>query len=485
MKQCAAYTRVSTNMQAEKDYNSCEAQKDKILSYIGSQDNLAFNKEYSDPGFTGANLDRPALKELLKDIAAKKIDVVLTYKIDRLTRSSKDFYLLIEFLEKHGVSFVSVSERFDTSSASGRLLRNIMLTFAQFEREMTAERTRDKMLARADKGLWNGGYTPFGYRRENGKLFVDKRKAKIVREVFDRFVITGSLKKTTDFMFEIGAKNPKTEKLFNMNGVFHILRNPAYIGQMVWAKKIYQGIHEPIISKELFDHAQSLTKEKVKKRLLYKEFFVRRLLKCAECGSTMTPYFTYGRKDRYYYYKCYSTVRKGCAACCIGQVNANKLEDFLIENLSRVALDKQYTDNLAFQITHQSPHPAGFEPTKESSKNLATRVSQVLMDFKNRIQKSTQVEKCLIFQRTVKEIKFSREHLEVIVFVRDTIDSEVENFLSGQSGKSSAGVRAGAANFTAPACTTGSSPKNGDSFNSVSNFTLILPHNLLKRTLLK
>ena len=129
IKKCAIYTRVSTNGQAELEYGSCEAQKDKILSYIKSQENLEVYKEYSDPGFTGSNIDRPALTELLKDIAARKVEFVMTYKIDRLTRSSKDFYALIEFFEKHGVSFVSVSERFDTSSASGRLLRNIMLTF--------------------------------------------------------------------------------------------------------------------------------------------------------------------------------------------------------------------------------------------------------------------------------------------------------------------------------------------------------------------
>ena len=302
MKNCAVYTRVSTSMQAEKEYNSCEAQRDKILSYIKSQEDLELYKEYSDPAFSGSNLERPALNELLKDIAAKKIQVVLTYKIDRLTRSSKDFYSLIDFFEKYGVSFVSVSERFDTSSASGRLLRNIMLTFAQFEREMTAERTRDKMLARADKGLWNGGYMPFGYKKEGGKLFVDRGRGKVVREIFEKFVLTGSLKQTLDFAVENDVKNPKTGKLLTMNGVFHILRNPAYIGQMVWAKKIYQGIHEPIISKELFEHAQGLTKEKITKKKVYKEYFLKGLLKCQECGSTMTPYLAKGRNKRYYYY---------------------------------------------------------------------------------------------------------------------------------------------------------------------------------------
>ena len=151
---CAIYTRVSTDMQAEREFNSCESQEQKIKSFIKSQENMEIFKVYSDPGFTGANLERPALQELLEDVRQKKINLVIAYKIDRLTRSPKDFYHLIEIFDKHEVNFISVTERFDTSTPSGRLLRNIMLTFAQFERELTSERTRDKLLERAQKGLW-------------------------------------------------------------------------------------------------------------------------------------------------------------------------------------------------------------------------------------------------------------------------------------------------------------------------------------------
>ena len=186
MKRCAVYTRVSTEAQAEQEYNSCEAQKDRILSYIKSQEDLEIYKEYSDPGFTGANLERPAMNELLNDIAEGKIQAVLTYKIDRLTRSTRDFYSLIEFFEKHGVSYVSVTEHFDTSSPSGRLLRNIMLTFAQFEREMIADRVKNSLYQRAVKGIWNGGARPFGYLRdESKKLIVDKKEAAVVKLIFE------------------------------------------------------------------------------------------------------------------------------------------------------------------------------------------------------------------------------------------------------------------------------------------------------------
>lgn len=175
MIRCAIYTRVSTANQADKEYNSCEAQRDRILSYIKSQENLKLYREYSDPGYSASTIERPAFKELLHDISERKIDAVLTYKIDRLTRSSKDFYNLIEYFDNHGVNYVSVSEHFDTASAAGRLLRNIMLTFAQFEREMTSERVKDKIEQKVKKGLWSGGAVPIGYKLANKRLVIDHK----------------------------------------------------------------------------------------------------------------------------------------------------------------------------------------------------------------------------------------------------------------------------------------------------------------------
>ena len=159
-KNCVIYTRVSTDNQAEKEFSSCEAQEEKIKSFVNSQNNWQIFKVYSDAGYSGAILERPALQELLSDLKKEKIDIVLVYKIDRLTRSPKDFYQLIEFFEQSKIDFISITERFDTSTPAGRLLRNIMLTFSQFERELTSERTKDKLLERAKKGMCNGGLTP-------------------------------------------------------------------------------------------------------------------------------------------------------------------------------------------------------------------------------------------------------------------------------------------------------------------------------------
>ncbi|MCD6094323.1 recombinase family protein [bacterium] len=190
---CAIYTRVSTDTQAEKEFSSCEAQEEKIRAFIESQNNWKVFKVYSDPGFTGVNLNRPALQGLLEDIKQGKVNIILVYKIDRLTRSPKDFYYLMEVFEKYKVDFISITERFDTSTPAGRLLRNIMLTFAQFERELASERTKDKMLQRVEKGLWNGGIPPFGYKALNKKLIPDEKESKIVKLIFETYVETGSI----------------------------------------------------------------------------------------------------------------------------------------------------------------------------------------------------------------------------------------------------------------------------------------------------
>src|SRR3989339_217190 len=190
MKNCAIYTRVSTDMQAEKEYNSCKSQEDKIRSYINSQEGWKIYDVYSDEGFTGANLNRPAFQRLISDL--KNIDIIIFYKLDRLTRSPRDFYNLAELFEKSAVDFISITEHYDTSTPSGRLLMNIMLTFAQFERELTSERVKDKMIERAKKGMWNGGTVPLGYIKKNKSLLVDTDAARIVREIYNGYVNTKS-----------------------------------------------------------------------------------------------------------------------------------------------------------------------------------------------------------------------------------------------------------------------------------------------------
>ncbi len=362
IKNCAIYTRVSTDIQAEKEFSSCEAQEQKIRSFITSQNDWQVFKIYNDAGFSGATMERPALQELLADLKKEKIDVVLVYKIDRLTRSPKDFYQLIEFFEQAKIDFISITERFDTSTPAGRLLRNIMLTFSQFERELTSERTKDKMLERAKKGLCNGGFTPYGYMRKDKKLVIEPKEAGEIKSIFETYVETSSLAKTYRMLKERDIKS-KLGKNFSKTVLAYLLRNIVYIGKIKHRNEIYQGIHEPIISEEFFALAQKIHKEKQKKFRVYKNFLFGGLIKCEKCGSNMTACFTNkyaGKKlNRYYYYRCTSTTQFDWQSCPVKQVSAERLENFCLENLERIMLDKNYIENLVFRLNNDSQAGCG------------------------------------------------------------------------------------------------------------------------------
>jgi len=456
IKQCAIYTRVSTDIQAEKEFSSCESQEEKIRSFVESQDNWQIFRAYSDPGYTGANTDRPALQELLEDIKEKKIDLVLAYKIDRLTRSPKDFYQLIEFFEQYKVDFISVTERFDTSTPAGRLLRNIMLTFAQFERELTSERTKDKMLERAKKGMWNGGIPPFGYKKENKKLVIDKKEAEIVRLMFDTYIETGSLVRVYQLLKKREVKNRQGNPFYK-NVLGYHLRNIVYAGKIKYADQVYQGIHQPIISEKIFGLAQKIHKQKIRKFRVYKDFLFGGLVNCEECGFKMTSCFTNKRSKRnpkrYYYYRCTSTLRKDWRDCSTKQVSGERLERYVLENLERISLDRDYIENLVFKLEHNpessnpefknssSPHRAGFELTKVCSKFSPETVLSNLRLFLSALAKQRGVERNLLAKRFIKGILYSKENIKITLFYS-------ENLEISQTKESPALLSQGRANFS-------------------------------------
>src|SRR5665213_1991800 len=200
---CAIYTRVSTDAGLEQDFNSLDAQRDASEAYIRSQAHAAWTlirNQYNDGGYSGGSTDRPALQRLLADIRAKKVDVIVVYKVDRLTRSLADFTKLVELFDGHGVSFVSVTQQFNTTTSMERLTLNVLLSFAQFEREVTSERIRDKIAASKRKGLWVGGMVPLGYEVKNRKVFVIKDEAERVRTIFRRYLGSGPIKYLADQM---------------------------------------------------------------------------------------------------------------------------------------------------------------------------------------------------------------------------------------------------------------------------------------------
>jgi site-specific DNA recombinase len=413
----AIYTRVSTDSQADVEFNSCEAQEAKINAFISSQEGMELFKVYSDPGFTGANLDRPALTDMLNDIKENKIDMVIAYKIDRLTRSPRDFYYLIEVLEAHKASFISVTERFDTSTPSGRLLRNIMLTFAQFERELTGERTRDKLLERAKKGLYAGGIPSFGYINIDKKLIIVPKEAEIVRRIFKYYIETASIFAVYDRLKTDGILN-RQKRLFSKTALSYLLRNITYTGKTMHVEKIYQGIHEPIISNELFEQAQEIHKKRIMPRFSpVKPHLFNGLIVCKECGSNMTATFTNkfkgGKKKRYHYYRCTCTYKRNWTDCSIRQVSASKLDEHVIKDFERISCDTQYLESLSFTLSHNnSGDRAGLELKPNSpaitSESIKTTLQNVL--------------RIASIKEGLNKPEALRKHINSIIYSKDAIE---------------------------------------------------------------
>lgn len=263
---CAIYTRKSSEEGLEQDFNSLDAQREACQAYILSQKALgwvASREIYDDGGFSGGSTDRPALQRLLADIALGKIKVVVVYKVDRLTRSLADFAKMVELFDAQGVSFVSVTQQFNTTSSMGRLTLNVLLSFAQFEREVTGERIRDKIAASKKKGMWMGGIPPVGYRPFERTLVIDESQAERVRQIFRLYLEYGCVRKLALAVRERGWLTPQRytpvlrgEKAIGRGHLYRILRNPVYIGQITHKGQVYPGNHPPIIKDELWQQVQ-------------------------------------------------------------------------------------------------------------------------------------------------------------------------------------------------------------------------------------
>lgn len=265
---CAIYTRVSTDQGLEQDFNSLDAQSEASQAYIRSQAHAGWtltHGKYDDGGFSGGNTDRPALQRLLQDIQAGQIDIIVVYKVDRLTRSLADFAKLVELFDTHGVSFVSVTQQFNTTTSMGRLTLNVLLSFAQFEREVTSERIRDKIAASKRKGLWVGGPLPLGYRMQDGKIAVVPEEAETVRHIFSRYLELGSV---GVLMRDLKQRDIRTKTWPHKSGgtrggvhfgrgtLFYLLRNRFYIGEVSYKGEILPGEQPPILERALFEAAQ-------------------------------------------------------------------------------------------------------------------------------------------------------------------------------------------------------------------------------------
>lgn len=267
---CAIYTRKSSEEGLEQDFNSLHAQREACAAYVLSQASegwSAMQGEYDDGGLSGGTLERPALQRLLADVAAGRIDIVVVYKVDRLTRSLLDFARLVEAFDKAGVSFVSVTQSFNTTTSMGRLTLNMLLSFAQFEREVTAERIRDKIAASKARGMWMGGNPPLGYRPDGRTLAIVDDHAELVRQIFMRYLDLGNVRLVASDLVERGIAAPQRAALtgrttgggpFSRGQIYKLLSNPIYVGEIHHRGQIHAGKHQAIIDRATWDGVQQL-----------------------------------------------------------------------------------------------------------------------------------------------------------------------------------------------------------------------------------
>jgi DNA invertase Pin-like site-specific DNA recombinase len=347
---CAAYTRKSSEEGLELEFNSLHAQREAALAYIASQKSegwIALPDHYDDGGISGGTLERPALQRLLRDIESGMVDVVVVYKIDRLSRSLTDFAKLVDAFERHNVTFVSVTQQFNTTTSMGRLTLNILLSFAQFEREVIGERIRDKFAASRKRGMWMGGWPPLGYEVENRRLVVVEREAALVRRIFDRFAKTGSALTVARELNAAGevtkrrqcANGPRGSKPWTKGAVYKVLANRVYLGEAMHKGIAFPGEHAAIVDQRTWDKAHAVMAEPAHRRGAATRAQVPALLKgliFGPNGRAMSPSHTRRRGRVYRYYVTREAIADGYGTCAVTSVPAADVEGAVVAKVQKL-----------------------------------------------------------------------------------------------------------------------------------------------------
>lgn len=348
---CAIYTRKSCEEGLEQEFNSLHAQRLAAENYISSQSGegwVLLPEYYDDGGYSGGNLDRPALQKLLSDIKEDKIDCIIVYKIDRLTRSLLDFAQIVQIFDSFGISFVSVTQSFNTSNSMGKLMLNVLLSFAQYERELTSERIRDKFDASKKKGMWMGGNIPLGYDLADRKLIINEHEAEVIRLIYNNFLKTNSITETVRSINNSGftTKNwvsrkgvTHSGKKFNNNAITRILKNPLYVGNIECKDSVYSGMHEAIVTSEIWNKTQDIFEKSKKEKVvlpisrLTSPPLLKGLVNCGVCGCQMSSTYTSKKGRKYRYYVCSRKIRYGETECKVGSISAKEVEEMATKQI--------------------------------------------------------------------------------------------------------------------------------------------------------
>jgi site-specific DNA recombinase len=369
---CAVYTRKSTDEGLDQAFNTLDAQRDAAEAFIRSQRGegwVVLPDHYDDGGYTGANMDRPALQRLLQDVRDGLVDCVMVYKVDRLTRSLLDFARIMEVLDKYGASFVSVTQQFNTTSSLGRLTLNILLSFAQFEREMIAERTKDKMSAARRKGRWVGGIPMLGYDLSDrgAALVVNEDEAARVRAIFDLYLEHGSLMPVVQELNQRGwrMKQWTTRKgtvaggqAFTKNRLYNLLTNMVYIGKVQYGGQVYAGEHVAIVDPDIWQRVQDRLRFNCKTggRQIRNKYgaVLKGILWCASCEAGMVHTYTQKAPNKLYrYYVCVNAHQKGYNQCPTRSVSAPVIEQAVVDQIRGIAANPDVVAEVVRQLDEQ------------------------------------------------------------------------------------------------------------------------------------
>ncbi|MHB8970922.1 MAG: recombinase family protein [Pirellulaceae bacterium] len=379
---CAIYTRKSHEEGLDQEFNSLDAQRQAGEAYIQSQRHEGWQcvpKRYDDGGFTGGNMDRPAMTQLIEDIRGGRLDCVVVYKVDRLSRSLLDFAKLIDVFDEHEVSFVSVTQQFNTTTSMGRLTLNILLSFAQFEREIIGERIRDKKLATARLGKYIGGQPVLGLDIVDKRYVVNRTEAKLVRRMFELFLELHSCRKVAEALNAEGVVTKvyrtKTGKDFGGKPwkgrtVYEHLTDRKYVGQIVHKDKAYPGEHTAIVKADLFEKVQDVlraNKTYTHRHQIRRSALLRGLLRCGECGSLIQPAWTTNHGREYRYYACSRRVKTGYDKCGLPTLPAGEIETMVVDQLRALLRHPDVIARTYREIQERSSSG----PSQEATEQLA------------------------------------------------------------------------------------------------------------------